>query len=309
MRRSLYGLMMLLGGTWLLTGAARAEELLLADHGRTDYRIVVADEASPSTRHGAEELQRFLAQISGAKLDIVSDKTPPAEKEIVLGDNARLGSLGLAIDFRSLGDEGYVLRTAGSRLLIAGGSLRGNLYGVYGLLEDHLGCRWFAPGVSRIPKRPRADAGADRREEGAGPGIPRAVHDRLLRRRLVRPQPRELQLRPPGGQARRQGPLRRRVLRPHLRAAGAAGKVFCQAPRVFLAGRRQAAGRLRAALLHQRGRDPHLHAGDPGGDAGPARRLRLLRVAERHGPALRVRQVPGPGQGGGKRRWPPCWPW
>ena len=39
--------------------------------------------------------------------------------------------------------------------LIAGGSLRGNLYGVYGLLEDHLGCRWFAPGASRIPKRPR----------------------------------------------------------------------------------------------------------------------------------------------------------
>ena len=35
--------------------------------------------------------------------------------------------------------------------MIAGGPLRGNLYGVYGLLEDHLGCRWFAPGVSRIP--------------------------------------------------------------------------------------------------------------------------------------------------------------
>ncbi len=155
MRRWTLCLAMLLAATWLLTGAARAEELLLADHGRTDYRIVVADDASPSTRHGAEELQRFLAQISGAKPDIVSDKTPPADHEIVLDDNARLKSLKVGIDFRSLGDEGYVIRTAGSRLLIAGGSLRGNLYGVYGLLEDHLGCRWFAPGVSRIPKRPR----------------------------------------------------------------------------------------------------------------------------------------------------------
>ena len=97
----------------------------------------------------------FLTQISGAKLNIVSDKTPPADKEIVLGDNARLRSLGVAIDFRSLGEEGYVIRTEGNRLVIAGGSLRGNLYGVYGLLEDHLGCRWFAPGVSRIPKRAR----------------------------------------------------------------------------------------------------------------------------------------------------------
>jgi hypothetical protein len=155
MRRWTLCLVMLFAATWLPAGTARAEELLLADGGRTDYRIVVADDASPSTRHGAEELQMFLAQIGGAKPGIVSDKTPPAEKEIVLGDNTRLRSMGAAIDFRSLGDEGYVIRTAGSRLLIAGGSLRGNLYGVYGLLEDHLGCRWFAPGVSRIPKRPR----------------------------------------------------------------------------------------------------------------------------------------------------------
>ena len=53
-----------------------------------------------------------------------------------------------------------MLRTTGERLVIAGGALRGNLYGVYGFLEDHLGCRWFAPGVSRIPKSPRLAVGA-----------------------------------------------------------------------------------------------------------------------------------------------------
>jgi hypothetical protein len=153
-------LVTLLGAAWIAAETLRAGELLLAEQGRTDYRIVVADDASPSTRHGAEELQAFLAPISGAKLDIVSDKTPPAEKEIVLGDNARLRSLGVAIDLPSLGNEGYVIRTVGSRLVIAGGSLRGNLYGVYGLLEDHLGCRWFAPGVSRIPQRPRLTLGS-----------------------------------------------------------------------------------------------------------------------------------------------------
>ncbi len=40
----------------------------------------------------------------------------------------------------------------GKHLVIAGGGLRGNLYGVYGLLEDHLGCRWFTPTLSRIPQ-------------------------------------------------------------------------------------------------------------------------------------------------------------
>lgn len=132
-----------------------AEGLILADQGQSAYRIVVADDASPSTRHGAEELQAFLQEITGVKLPIVSDREPPVDCEIVLGENAHRKALGTEIDFAALGPEGYVLRTVGKRLLIAGGALRGNLYGVYGLLEDHLGCRWFAPGVSRIPKQPR----------------------------------------------------------------------------------------------------------------------------------------------------------
>jgi hypothetical protein len=134
---------------------AWSEELVLADGGRSEYRIVVADDASPSTKYAAGELQQFLQQISGAKLPIVSDRQPPEAKEIVLGANARQKQLDLKLDLPALGDEGYVIETVGERLVIAGGALRGNLYGVYGLLEDHLGCRWFTPDVSRIPKRER----------------------------------------------------------------------------------------------------------------------------------------------------------
>lgn len=151
-RRSLTLLAMVFCG---LATRAPADELVLADQGQSAYRIVVADDASPSTRHGAEELQAFLQQMTGAKLPIVSDRDPPGEHEIILGDNARLRALGAAIDFKALGHEGYVIRTVGRRLLIAGGALRGTMYGVYGLLEDHLGCRWFAPGVSRIPRHKR----------------------------------------------------------------------------------------------------------------------------------------------------------
>ena len=138
---------------------ALAEELVLAENGQSAYRIVVAQNASPSTKHGAEELQMFLEQITGAKLPIVSDREPQGEKEIILGDNDHLRALGLTIDFTSLGKEGYVIRTVGNHLVIAGGRLRGNMYGVYGFLQDHLGCRWFAPKVSHIPKSPRLAVG------------------------------------------------------------------------------------------------------------------------------------------------------
>ena len=135
--------------------------LVLAEGGESRYRIVVAEDASASTRHAGEELSRFLGQIAGVEMPVISDARPAGEHEIWVGSSRRLGLLGdrAAIDMEALGEEGYVIRTVGSRLLIAGGEPRGTLYGVYGLLEDHLGCRWFAPGVSRIPSRPTLEVG------------------------------------------------------------------------------------------------------------------------------------------------------
>lgn len=148
-------------GGLLMTGCVPARRapagkaLTLARDGRSDYSIVVANDASPSTRYGAEELQRFLREMTGAELPILTDDAPMGAHEILLGDSAHLRRLGLALDLEALGHEGYVIQTAGAHLVIAGGALRGNLYGVYGLLEDHLGCRWFTPEISRIPKRAR----------------------------------------------------------------------------------------------------------------------------------------------------------
>jgi len=156
-------LVALIGTCSTACGIARADglhdELLLAEKGKSAYRIVVADEASPSTKYGAEQLQAFLEQIGGARLPIVSDRQPIGEREIILGENSRLNKLAPDIELASLGPEGYLIRTAGKHLLIVGGNLRGNLYGVFGLLEDHLGCRWFAPGVSRIPRQDRLTLG------------------------------------------------------------------------------------------------------------------------------------------------------
>jgi len=135
------------------------EILVLAENDSSDYRIVVSHAASPSERHAAVELQTFLERIAGARLPIVTDTEPPSEHEILVGDSAHLGAAGVAIDFAGLGDEGYVIRTAGSRLIIAGGRQRGALYGVYGLLEEHLGCRWFTPTVERIPTQARLQLG------------------------------------------------------------------------------------------------------------------------------------------------------
>lgn len=128
---------------------------LLARDGKSDYTIVLARNVAPATRHGAEELRTFLREMTGADIPIVDDGAAVEGGMIVLGDRDRIEALGVEVDYAALGTEGYILKTAGKHLVIAGGEPRGNLYGVYGLLEDHFGCRWFTPELSRIPRSDR----------------------------------------------------------------------------------------------------------------------------------------------------------
>ncbi|HOD80878.1 MAG TPA: DUF4838 domain-containing protein [Phycisphaerae bacterium] len=149
----------------LLCPAARAQELVIADNGKSDFRIVVAADATAAEKHAAAELRLFLKQMTGAELAVADDKGEPSPREILVGDSAHFRKLDVfgKIDRKALGREGYTLRTVagpkGQYLLILGASPRGTLYGVYGLLEDHLGCHWFTPAVSRIPSRPRLALG------------------------------------------------------------------------------------------------------------------------------------------------------
>ncbi|MCL6505648.1 MAG: DUF4838 domain-containing protein [Bryobacteraceae bacterium] len=140
---------------WVSAGvpAAASAPLTLAEGGRSPYRIVIAREASPSERRAAEELQRFLEQISGVRLPVVTDEAAPRGPLVLVGDSRALRRLRVSIPFEHLGPEGFALKTAGRNLIIAGGRQRGTMYGVYAFLEK-LGCRWFTAEVSRIPKLP-----------------------------------------------------------------------------------------------------------------------------------------------------------
>src|SRR5262249_15294916 len=126
-------------------------DLILAKKGKTAYSIVIASNAIPSERYAAQELQHYLKKISGAELPIITDAHRSASKEIILGDNARVGKLGVKSDYSKLGTDGFTLLTKGNRLFILGGKPRGTLYGAYALLEEKLGVRWFTPELEVVP--------------------------------------------------------------------------------------------------------------------------------------------------------------
>lgn len=139
--------------------AASLQAVTLVDHGRSSYSICISSSASPSERRAANELQRFVQEMSGARLPIVEDATKPKGDLVLVGDSKALQALNTGIEFGKLGTEGFVLKTAGRQVVVAGGRQRGTMYGVYTLL-DKLGCRWFTPQISRIPHQPtiRIDA-------------------------------------------------------------------------------------------------------------------------------------------------------
>ncbi len=143
----------LIGGCATTPTRPVAPAYFLAKDGVAQARIVVAEEAPASTKYAAEELQRFLGEITGGTFEIVPDTERLRDGDIVLGCNAQLGKATREKHlYDTIGNESYVIESTGKHLIIAGGEPRGTLYGVYGLLEDHLGCRWFTPTVSRIPK-------------------------------------------------------------------------------------------------------------------------------------------------------------
>src|SRR6266545_1119948 len=109
--------------------AQAADKLPIAKGGKSDYAIVVRQDASPSEKRGANEIQKFVEEMSGAKLPIVTEDQPAKEHEIVVGIGSRAAEAKLQPDVKSLGNDGFVLNTRGQKLFILGSPVRGTMYG------------------------------------------------------------------------------------------------------------------------------------------------------------------------------------
>jgi hypothetical protein len=148
----------------MAVGQTAAQRITLVRNGKSNCVILLAPGVTAPMRHGAEELQRFLRQMSGAQLPIIApeagwmlDDLPKGTRcLLVIADAEVLAQRG---EGPMLGPEEFRIRTLpGDRrnlpqIEISGDHKRGALYGCYAFLEDVLGCRWYTSRISRIPKR------------------------------------------------------------------------------------------------------------------------------------------------------------
>lgn len=125
--------------------------LYLAQQGTPTYTIQPPEAASAVEEFAAEELRNTLYQMIGSTARLRRFESPDNvlinlnNPDLALHDGIDLAQL-------HLGPEAFHLETRPGRLHLLAGGGRGVLYGVYDLLET-LGCRWFTPEISHIPRR------------------------------------------------------------------------------------------------------------------------------------------------------------
>ncbi|HKH59875.1 MAG TPA: DUF4838 domain-containing protein [Flavitalea sp.] len=135
------------------TEVKTGEKITLADNGYSRYSIVIPTHATDQEQKAATVLQNYLLQISGTALPVIAADKHRSPHEIILGQNERLDELSSPINYKLLKEDGFLIKTDSSRLIIAGGSEKGTLYGVYSFLEKYLGCRMYTPKVKIIPQQ------------------------------------------------------------------------------------------------------------------------------------------------------------
>ncbi|MDD4869746.1 MAG: DUF4838 domain-containing protein [Kiritimatiellae bacterium] len=149
--------MLYLAVVWLSFAAIALadKDLTLACDGKSDYLIVIPDKATVVERTAAGELQKYLAEVTGATLPIFTEANAPHGKPgVVVGNGTITSRLLAGLRPNSLGPDAIVIRTVGRDLILTGHPRRGTLYAVYTFLEDTVGIRWWTITESHIPKCP-----------------------------------------------------------------------------------------------------------------------------------------------------------
>lgn len=128
--------------------------MLIASKGSTRCCIMMSHPAHETVKLAADELQKWIYQVSGASIPVLTELTPWEGPRILVGDSGPLQDMGIALADYELGEEGFLLSCRGDTLIVAGAAPRGTLYGAYAFLEEHAGVRWFSSDVTRVPALP-----------------------------------------------------------------------------------------------------------------------------------------------------------
>ncbi|MBQ8374354.1 MAG: DUF4838 domain-containing protein [Clostridia bacterium] len=121
------------------------KSLMLVEAHESSYDIVISKDADVIETDAANELQSFLYQSTGCRLDVISDGNVTANetaKYISVG-NTKL-SEAVEADYSVLGDSGFLIDLQGNTVVLKGATSEGTLYAVYEFLSKEIGFEAYA---------------------------------------------------------------------------------------------------------------------------------------------------------------------
>jgi hypothetical protein len=134
-------------------GSPAPAAITLSSHGRANCAILRQVGATEPEIHAASELKVHLDQITGAQFANVLVTNGAPDRSIIVGPGPLAQKYFPEVDLARLSPEELVMRTKGSRLLLAGGRPRGTLYAVNRFLQEECGIRWWTPWATNVPHR------------------------------------------------------------------------------------------------------------------------------------------------------------
>ena len=115
------------------------------------HAVVIPDRPTAQEKHAAQEIAHHLKLVTGEAIPVLRELQAEGRIPIFVGKCRGLDKLKVKVDSDALGTEGICIRTAGTKLVLAGGQ-RGVLYACYTFLEDFLGVHWLAPDCTVYPR-------------------------------------------------------------------------------------------------------------------------------------------------------------
>ncbi len=123
---------------------------IIATGGKSNYHIVTSGMPDAAEIFAASTLKEYLYKSTNANISYFADleRCPKKTPEILIGNGIR----GVKLNLDGLKDDGFVIKTVGEDIVIAGKTARGTIYGVFCFLERFINFRCFTKDVESYDK-------------------------------------------------------------------------------------------------------------------------------------------------------------
>jgi len=152
------------------TGCTNNDSLKFVINGKSNYELLIDEQADKEVVLAAAKLQHYIEQITNYKIPMVTGQVTDPDKSVII----------VRADSTLENDQTIAYFAKGKDIVISGGSGKSTLYAVYEFLEKELGCQWLSPEVEKIPSFEKLSIGLPLRFQYTPDISTRTVHSRLF---------------------------------------------------------------------------------------------------------------------------------